>query len=222
MEYTDGDYLSHNPDWHEGDAEWKVAQLSPLIDEIEFRTAVEVGCGAGALLELMAARYPHAQLSGFDISPALAPFWRQRRREISFHCADFVETRGGFDLLLLIDVFEPVPDSMGFLEALRPRARRFVFHIPLDLFALAVLTNNFSRKRAEVGHLHFFTRSTALAALADCGYRVIDQKLTRPGFRGHTRPTRLLKLPRLAGEKIMGPSLNARVLGGYSLAALAE
>ncbi len=219
--YVDGRYLRENPDWHDGEAEWKFAQVLPLLRLVEFDTIADVGCGTGGVLELVGRHFPEAELAGFDISPALEPFWRERSGRIRFHRGHLTEREDRFDVLLLLDVFEHVDDYMGLLRELRSRGRHFVFHIPLDIYVLSALVDDMGRKRREVGHLHYFSISTALATLEDCGYRLVEKRMTRSGFRGHTKHTRRLKLVRTVGEKLFGPELNARILGGYSLAVLA-
>jgi hypothetical protein len=99
-----------------------------------------------------------------------------------------------------------------------------VFHIPLDLSALALARGGkLMAMRRAVGHIHYFTKETALALLEDTGHRVIDYhytsgatELRHPGWR-----TRLLKRPREALFRA-SPDVAARLLGGYSLLVLAE
>ena len=77
--------------------------------------------------------------------------------------------------------------------------------------------------RNDVGHLHYFSRETALLALAECGYACIAERytpvaLSAPVIRWRTS---LLRLPRQIGSAV-APHLTARVLGGFSLLVLAE
>jgi hypothetical protein len=79
------------------------------------------------------------------------------------------------------------------------------------------------RARKNVGHIHYFSKDTALEALKDTGYDVIDcfytagiLDLPSKTFRSH-----FLRLPRQLGFKI-NPDLTVRMLGGYSLMVLAK
>jgi hypothetical protein len=74
-----------------------------------------------------------------------------------------------------------------------------------------------------VGHIHYFTKDTALALLEDTGYKVIDHFYTSGATElgGLGWKTRLMKGPRQA-LYAMNPDAAARVLGGYSLMVLAE
>jgi hypothetical protein len=52
--------------------------------------------------------------------------------------------------------------------------------------------------RRKVGHLHYFTKETAIATLVDCGYNTIDQAYTpsRLELPNQTRSSKFMKLPR--------------------------
>ena len=77
--------------------------------------------------------------------------------------------------------------------------------------------------RADLGHLHYFWKATALATLRDTGYEVVDSFYTFSA--GLNRPHRLrrhaLNLVRqtlFAADK----DTAALLLGGYSLMVLAK
>ena len=226
--YTDGTYLRNNPGWHRGDSAWKARHVKAILDRngIAARTVCEVGCGAGEILrnlgELMP---PDTRFHGYEISPdayRLCSQWAGER--FRFLLADLLEEDVHFDVALAIDVFEHVEDYFSFLRRLRARARHKVFHIPLDLSALAVLRGRpLERLWRSVGHIHHFTKDTALAALEDTGYKVLDFSYTsgRTDLPDLGWKTQLLKWPRKAFHA-MAPDAAARVLGGYSLLVLAE
>lgn len=183
--YTDGAYLEHAPDWHAGDAEWKAGKVAEMIERHQLTPAsvCDVGCGAGEVLARLRARTGEGvRFSGFDISPqAIALAKTQQAPNLSFQQLDFLrDSTEVYDLALLLDVFEHVPDYLSFLEQLRPRSRHFIFHIPLDLHAQSVLRGSryMLEMRKEFGHLHYFTSETALATLEDTGYSVLDHFYT--------------------------------------------
>lgn len=179
--YTDGAYLEHAPDWHAGDAEWKAGKVAELLERhpLPLASVCDVGCGAGEVLARLRARSgAGVRFSGFDISPqAIALARAKEAPNLSFHQVDFLrDTAEVYDLVLLLDVFEHVPDYLTFLRQLRTRGRHFVFHIPLDLHAQSVLRGSryMLEMRKEFGHLHYFTSETALATLQDTGYSVLE------------------------------------------------
>jgi SAM-dependent methyltransferase len=183
--YSDGAYLEHAPDWHAGEAAWKAGKVLEMIERhgLGPSSVCDVGCGAGEVLACLRARMgPQAQFRGFDISPqAVALAKTKEAPNLEFFNLDFARDRHDvFDLVLLLDVFEHVPDYLSFLSQLRKRGRQFIFHIPLDLHAQSVLRKSryMLSMREQFGHLHYFTLETALATLADTGYTVLDHFYT--------------------------------------------
>lgn len=227
--YSDSQYLDLNPDWHLEDTAWKADFIGNILtkNEIEWRNAVEVGCGTGGIVFELAQSNQDKTLFGFDIAEDAAHFWPQfERPNLTLQRRDFLsKDTQRFDLLLLIDVFEHVEDYFSFLRQLSQRAEYFVFHIPLDLHVQGLLRRSHIRAREQVGHLHYFTKDSAIATLTDCGYEVIDWEYTKVAQQANaaTRPlrTKLLNPIRQVVEKI-APDTTATVFGGYSLLVLCK
>lgn len=129
-----------------------------------------------------------------------------------------------FDVLMAIDVFEHVEDCFSFLRRMRTRGSFKVFHIPLDLSVQAVIRPlRLMKARSDVGHIHYFTKETALATLADSGYEVIDSFYTCGAIELPNRgwKANLMKLPRRLSYSL-SPDFAARILGGFSMMVLAK
>ena len=226
--YTDGTYLRNNPDWHADDSAWKAGHIAAILERnsIVPRTVCEIGCGAGEILGTLATRLPAGtSFTGYEISPQAHLLSRKKSRShLDFRLANLLDEAVTFDVAMAIDVFEHVEDYFDFLRRLRPRGRYKVFHIPLDLSALALLRGGpLLQLRRGVGHIHYFSKDTALAALEETGYRVIDWHYTsgRTELPNLGWKTRLLKGPRQLFFHL-NPDAAVRVLGGYSLMVLAE
>ena len=213
--YRDGTYLDNNQTWHVEDSAWKAKKISEILERnrIVFDTVVEIGCGAGEILNQLRMRYPKAEFCGFDVSPQANLLSSARQTErLTFYQKDLLTEDRNFDLTLCIDVFEHVEDYLGFLKALRSKGCRTIFHIPLDLSVQTILrVSPIRRSRESVGHLHYFTKESALATLAHCGFRVIDcfftsdtLDLPRPNWR-----TKAMKLPRRLAY-VLSPDFAAR------------
>jgi len=55
-------------------------------------------------------------------------------RNCNFSCSDLLaeeNTQKRFDILLVIDVFEHIPDYIGFVRKCRNKEHRKIYHIPL-------------------------------------------------------------------------------------------
>lgn len=221
-QYKDNTYLEKTGNWHADESDWKFEQMRPLLDSIDFDTVADVGCGAGKIIENVAENYPVSKAVGYDITPNVKQFWTERTGEVEYREQNILDTKDEYDLLLLIDVFEHVENYYQFLRDLKEHSRYFIFHIPLDLFAIALITNNLDQKKESVGHLHYFTKNSALSVLEDCGYKVREYNYTNAYAVSNTKLNKKSKLIRTVMEKILGKDLNSKVTGGYSLMVLAE
>jgi SAM-dependent methyltransferase len=226
--YADGTYLRNNPEWHADDSAWKAKHIARMLDRhgVVPGTVCEIGCGAGEILRNLAAILPaETRFIGYDISPSAYSLCQSKETDrIKFRLGNLLEQDVRFDLVMAIDVFEHVEDYFGFLRALRLKARHKIFHIPLELSAQMVFRGRpLLDARRSVGHIHHFSKETALATLEDCGYRIIDHGYTsgRTELGNLGWKTQLLKWPREALYRV-NPDAAARVLGGYSLLVLAE
>lgn len=220
--YLDGRYHAKNPTLHVEDSAWKANQIMRLIlsQQLDPQVVAEVGCGAGEILVQLSANLPGACFAGFELGKqAFEQCQRRSCERIEYYNSDIADgRRKSYDLLLCIDVMEHVDDYLGFLRRLRPWAGAFIFHIPLDMNAQMVFRGSpIMLVRETVGHLHYFSKDTALATLRDCGYRVGAWFYTP---NGSERPTsaraRCMKLPRRV-LFLVDQDLTAKVLGGYSL-----
>ena len=226
--YTGEDYWKQNPTWDSEDSPWKATQIQRLLSRhrIPARTIAEVGCGAGGVLATLRESRPDAELFGFDIAPALAPFWeRHQHLRIRFELGDFFEiNRRTYDILLLLDVVEHLANPFDFLTRIRRHAAYFVFHFPLDLSAFSVFREApLLAVRSKVGHLHFFTKGLALALLVECGYAVVEAAYTGASLNA---PRRTWKTRVAGGARRLAYAANkdfgVRLFGGETLLVLAR
>jgi len=225
--YLDGRYADRNPSWDRDDSPWKAELVRDILGRAHLRPAsiVDVGCGGGGVVAALRPFFPEARLRGFDVAPAGARLWNAHRGSgIEFVLGDFLaEAPERYDLVLLLDVVEHLANPFDFLARIRARGRYFVLHFPLDLSALGVLRETpllFAREK--VGHLHYFTRSLALALLEECGYEVKDARYTGAAFSApqRSRATRLAAAVRRVA-RALHRDLAVRLLGGETLIVLA-
>ncbi len=227
--YTDGQYYETHPEWHTGDSAWKANKILNILqkNKLNPKSICEVGCGAGEILNQLHRQMPsEVTFDGYDISPQAIELCESRRKErLSYHNGNFLEMdTPSYDLVMAIDVFEHVEDYFGFLRTLRTKGDFKLFHIPLDLSVQALLRNQpILLVRQTVGHIHYFTKDTALATLQDTGYTIQDYFYTAGSFDlpAHSFKTKLARFPRKLLFQIH-PDFAARVLGGFSLMVLAR
>jgi 2-polyprenyl-3-methyl-5-hydroxy-6-metoxy-1,4-benzoquinol methylase len=225
--YKDGTYAGHNPGCGESNCPWKASQVLAMIRKSNLapKTITEVGCGSGGILEWLHANMdPSIEFTGIEPMPeayAKSVLKTKERLSIINATADAVTSQA--DLLLLLDVFEHVEDYLGFLRSLLRLGKNFIFHIPLDMNAQMVLRDEpIMRVRRDVGHLHYFSKNSAIATLQDSGYEITDWFYSdMKGCVFRNWRTKLLWMPRRA-LMALAPDFSVRLLGGISLTVLAQ
>lgn len=100
------------------------------------RRILEVGCGEGAVTEILADAYPDAHILAIDIAPSAGRLYRGRREGVEFRQAPIsdiaAEQPASFDLITLSDVMHHIPSGLRpeILDAIRRclvPGGRFVF-----------------------------------------------------------------------------------------------
>jgi len=230
--YQSGQYLEATKSWHAEDAPWKARQIQALMrrNRLHPDTVAEIGCGSGAILRELSTvpELGQARFEGYDISPQAIEMARRLESErVEFFQEDMLaaDNRKTFDILLVIDVLEHIPDYLGFAERCRAKAAYKIYHIPLDLHVSSVMRNAFLAARYTIGHIHYFTADSAIDALKDTGHEILDCSYTNIAFGlfGHHPSFKkaVANLPRWLLSRVNLP-LAARLMGGWSLLVLAR
>lgn len=227
--YDDGTYLLENPTWHQEDSPWKAEKILKILrkNAIPVQTLAELGCGGGGILSCLAEDYGRdVQFAGYEISPQAFDICSKKEKDnLHFFLKDLLaEDEAIFDVVMAIDVFEHVEDYFGFLRKLKKKGQYKVFHIPLDLSVQSVLRGSpILNARSKWGHIHYFTKETALESLKDAGYELVDYcytssslELPNLGWKAN-----LMRLPRMIFFWL-NQDLAVRVFGGFSLLVLAK
>ena len=221
-------YLNQTLTWHAEDSPWKAKQILKSFNRnnIQPNTITEVGCGVGEILFELERSMPEKIINfeGYDIAKdALEIALKKMSTQISFYEKDFLEEETHSDVLLMIDVFEHIEDYLGFIKKCKDRATYKVFHIPLDLSVSSLLRNRMMVTRKKVGHLHYFSKETAIATLQDSGLTVIDSFYTQSAFAQQNKKfkTRFANFFRRLLYQF-SPDLTVKLLGGFSLMVVAK
>ncbi len=230
--YKDGTYYKNHTTWGEEDSLWKAEQIIKMLKKhsINPSRVCDVGCGSGGVLNCLADYFGESvAFCGYDISPqAFEICSKKEKNNLHFYLKNISDEEDpevpAFDMVMAIDVFEHVEDYFGFLRKLKKKGAYKIFHIPLDLSLQSVLrSSRILKSRSSSGHIHYFTKETALAILIDMGYEVVDYYYTNSSIELPNRgwKANLMKLPRMFFFSIHH-DLAARILGGFSLLVLAK
>ena len=226
--YTDGTYIQENPLWHQEDSPWKACHIADIINKngLDPKSICEIGCGAGEILSQLSEKYfIDCNYYGYEISPiAFEICEKKSNNRLNFYLEDFISKADRYDIVMAIDVFEHVEDYIGFLRKIKERGDYLIFHIPLDLSAQTVLrSSRLTHARKSVGHIHYFSKETALDTLNDVGYEIVDYKYTASALElgKFGWKSNLMRFPRKLLYR-MNKEFAVRLLGGYSLLVLAK
>ena len=225
--YLDGSYADSNPEFGDDSSTWKVENALKALEDwnIPHRKIAEVGCGGGAIIADLCERLKPESGVGYEPMPEAFAVAKKRSTDVlTFrHEAVTADVKDDFDVVLCFDVFEHVENPYEFIRALKGISKRFLFHIPLDMNAQMVFRKNpILKTRKQVGHLHYFSKDTALATLKDCGLKVEGHFYTCGADAGshNSLGYRLAKLPRKVAFALQ-EDFAVRALGGYSLMVFA-
>jgi 2-polyprenyl-3-methyl-5-hydroxy-6-metoxy-1,4-benzoquinol methylase len=140
--YSSGAYETANPTWHAEDSPWKASKIAEMIAKHQLMpdTVAEVGCGAGGILVQLQRRMPnHMLFSGYELAPAAFTMASGRSKDrLRFYNEDIFAGAASFDLLLVIDVLEHVPDCYSFAANCRRKRKFKLYHIPLEIIAIRI------------------------------------------------------------------------------------
>jgi SAM-dependent methyltransferase len=123
---------------------------------------VEIGCGAGSLIDELAARGFAPRLDGFDLSePAIEIARGHGIAGATFEAFDGAHVPaddGAYDLAVVSHVLEHVPDPAALLAEAARVAPRVLVEVPLERNRSAARPAK-RAAAARIGHIQFFDRA---------------------------------------------------------------
>ena len=233
--YSSGDFFNSSTGFK--DAEFKVKELLSLLEhqkhehELKIRRIADVGCGRGdTTIQLDKAfnnnTTNNVSIEGFDVYPEVMSI-STTSPNVQFHYQDFCtlpENNELYDLVVLFDVIEHVPDPISFLKTVSKKTKAVALHIPLDNTWFGWLRLLPRTNLSHPGHLVILDVASALNLLTFAGLRTRDFAFT-PVFRAPsgkvTRAQRLLN-PFRRLLYALNPYLLHKSLGGVSLIVVAH
>ena len=178
---------------YENIVRWKTEQLVKLIPaNLTFNSILEIGCALGILLNNISEHLSIKRIFGLDISSKNIELAKTLYPDNTFFQGTVEDLKGfisngqtlpEFDLILLSDVIEHIPDDLKFLESVKEISTYVMINLPLEK-----CFKNRHRKYDEddpSGHLHCYDRGMALSLIDQAGFEIIN-RFTASAFRNKT------------------------------------
>jgi predicted TPR repeat methyltransferase len=162
--------------------DWKARELAGLVSGDRFRNILEVGCALGVLLNNISDKLEIGKRTGVDISgenirtaSKLFPGCRFYRGTLEEFIADPEGIKNEkFDLVVLSDILEHIPDDIGLLREVRKIAKCVLVNLPLEK-----AFRNRNRKYGEEdpsGHLRCYDNKMAIQLFTDAGFEIVRSR----------------------------------------------
>lgn len=138
------EFLARTFDWYYNPDRWDKNLVKSLFTQLGLRSVVDVGCGAGEMLE--GARADGIDALGVEINNKAAATAVARGLDVR-HPNDLPAIwPSAFDALLMLQVIEHVPDPLGFVreQMKRFRPRRLILSAPCHRSVLGLSTDPLS------------------------------------------------------------------------------
>lgn len=110
-----------DPDGYLAHSDERARPFVELLRRVDVRlpaTVVDLGCGPGNLTDLLAERWPSAEITGVDSSPEMIAAARERGSRVRYEVGDVRAWTGRADVLVSNAALQWVPDHLALLPAL--------------------------------------------------------------------------------------------------------
>jgi SAM-dependent methyltransferase len=239
--YLSGAYLRNNPTLHSEDSAWKAKIIYPFLDRfVALRNApqwnlLDVGGGAGLLLRMIGDYLTHKTgrsvvKCALEYSTQMLEIQKANNPDLACAQQGSIEmtafTEKQFDLVLLIDVLEHLPDDRKAMKEIRRICEYAIIKIPLEDTLHFRLMNALRRGALQrhafesVGHVNCYSVRTYRKAIEECGGEIVFQKftnifqyfLTHSSCRSQMQSWQYAKNSMFAMASKVAPRLTARVV----------
>ena len=169
----------------------------PMLAELErdpFDNVLDVGCGTGPVIELLARKYPEKHFVGLDITPAMIEVAQSKGLPNAEFVVGDAENLpfgdGSFDALLCSNSFHHYPNPGAFLReahrVLHPGGKLILRDYTSNDFAVWLM-NTFELPLARlVGHGDVrILKMGEFRELVEAAGFAIEQLAAQKGFRAH-------------------------------------
>lgn len=167
---------------------WKAEQMASLVPTNSgFRSALEVGCAEGIVINRLRNLMEIPRCYGIDFSEPLVDFGRKKYPEINFVLSDLNSSlpfaTQSFDLIILSDIIEHINDLDKFFRELQRVGRWFLFKVPLDKYIWRKFFSEPFHRSPSVGinhpdgHLRELSKKRCERILVNNGFKILGYQV---------------------------------------------
>ncbi len=170
----------HKREYYNVASDWKVRELVSLVPYNKvFNNVLEVGCAFGVLLNNISDRLNIKARTGIDISSENISTAKSDWPECTFFngtVEEFIRDvmpkmqNFRFDLVVLSDIVEHIPDDLGFMKTIREISSYVLLNLPLEK---SISTRNrVYDENDPSGHLHCYDKELAMNLINSSGFNI--------------------------------------------------
>ncbi len=181
--------------------------LEVLPKNFVYSSIAEIGCATGEII----GTFPGADIKhrvGFDISPLNIRVAQQRFPKVTFRAGDFRSSIEKFDLVILSDILEHIPDEVEFLRDAAQIAKVVLVNLPLEK-CFMFLFRQYGPDDTS-GHLRNYSLSDGLQLLENAGLSIINYR-QKWSFESEYEPLRQKLNESMRGKKFSGGLLQRTI-----------
>ncbi len=166
------------------------------IEQEEWDSLLDAGCGTGAVISLLSEKYPHKKYTGIDLSPKMIDVAKLKNINADFICGDCENlpfNDNSFDVVICSQSFHHYPDPEKFfsnvLRVLRPGGRLILRDMTASNSVLLWLINHIeipiSNRIFKKGDVHVYSRND-IERLCEYAGLKMERFEARKDFRLHS------------------------------------
>lgn len=234
LSFYEETYLKKNPSHHIEDSPYKFNQLMNVFSVNEnYDKILDVGCGLGILLGLFETVVSPTVRVGCDISFNVL----KRSKKINSDFIEYIQCDGStlpfrdsyFDLVIITDLVEHVPNPIKLLTEIRRVSKQLVIIMPMesglisDIIFRILTIFGFETNVKRLGHIHRFNARECRFILEKSCFRIDNYQIIKANdFQ--TNMTLLGRLQLSISKKIMRISVNwdMKLIGAYEFIAFCK
>jgi len=222
------DYYVKNNNFHRENKNEKISEIIKILENKDKpKSVLDIACGAGDILKIIAKKYNIERGVGIDISKLAIKEARKdldKNQNLEFLEMDIFNYKinNKFDLALMMDIVEHIEDDKNFLEFISNLANSFIIKVPIEnVFINKFLKfisfgkiNACNETYEKYGHIHHYSRKDFIDLLKQIEFFEIIEINNMPMPK---RSRILWEIVRILGLPIwfLNQKIYQKIIGGF-------